>query len=404
MNAPRHLRRHAVLGLVAASMLLCPVALASAQPSAAYLASPNGIAGLAQPIVLSIPEAHGSTVTLTATTQGASISIPASLDGQGAATVQWTPSASGVWTLTASNSAVRSQLAVAPIPTTISVSAPGQLQLGVAAATTIAYVRALSGDVAPQGSVTLRNRQGVVLGTGLLQASTEPALSTAAISWTPDQAGVYLLSASYTPATTITSASVSSVVQPEIVGPAPMVSYRFAPALRLGVTSNVSAVLAAGMTPGSVGFIFDGVAPRGSVPTVAGVATTPWAPPTEGLHQLRAEFTGNNPGYSGVALQQIKVLPAAVPDSIDATLGARRLLAQGPNALAVGTSQELSAVSASGSPVVFSASGSCVIAGSRLTALRSGSCLVSAKSFGGEGFTAGKANYAVTTAAVTVQR
>ena len=47
-----------------------------------------------------------------------------------------------------------------------------------------------------------------------------------------------------------------------------MVSYRFAPALRVGQASNINAVLWSGIVEGSVGFIFDGVGLRGAVPTI----------------------------------------------------------------------------------------------------------------------------------------
>jgi len=404
VNAPKRRRPLAAIGLTAAALVLCPLAVAASQPSSGYLATPSGMAGTAQALKLSFPELGNTAVALTASAPGASLNLSATLDSKGQATVQWTPTTAGVWTIATSTNSVRTQIAVAPTPTMTSVHAPGQLQWGVPAATTLAVVKALAGEVPPQGSVTLRSPQGAILGTGFLQAATDPATAVAAISWTPDQVGPYSLTASYNPATPAMAASTSSIVQPQIVGGVPMVSYRFAPALRVGVISNVSAVLGPNVAPGSVGFLFDGIAPRGSVPTNSGVATTTWAPPTVGLHLLRAEFTGNNPGYSDVALQQIKVLPAAIPDSIEAVLGASRLQTQGPNALAIGATQELSGAAASGSPVIFAATGSCALAGPRLSALGAGTCIITARAFGGDGILPTQASYPVTTAAVTTSR
>jgi hypothetical protein len=189
---------------------------------------------------------------------------------------------------------------------------------------------------------------------------------------------------------------VSQVEQPEVVGYNPMVAYRFAPALRVGQSSAISAVLGANYQGGSVGFLFDGKALRGSVPTISGVATMSWTPPTEGLHQLRAEFTGNNPGYSGVSLQQIKVLPALPADQLIATLGASTLRTNGQNAMARATSQVLSGVTTSGTQVLFSVTGPCVIAANRLNAIGNGSCVVTAASIGSGAFTPVSVNFPIT--------
>jgi len=313
--------------------------------------------------------------------------------------MQWTPTASGVWTISSSDAHVTTQINVIPTPTVTSVHAPGQLQLGVSSSTTLSFVRAILGSASPQGTVTLTTQQGTALATGFLQPTSEAGLSSTTLTWTPSQAGVYPIVAIFTPANPSMAPSTSALEQPQIVGETPTVTYRFAPALRVGVTANVSAVTGVGVAAGSVGFLFDGVAPRGSVATVNGIAATTWAPPTQGLHLLRAEFTGNTPGISGVALQQINVLPAAVADSIQVTLGGSALQPTGSNSLAIGTNQTVSGLAQSGSPLLFSASGSCALAGTRLFAIARGNCTLTAQSFGSDSYSAVAVSYSISTAA-----
>ena len=358
--------------------------------------------GVAETLNVFLPKARSTTVSISATNGSISLPLSVALNAAGFGSAQWTPTASGVWTITGAGSAtsVSTQVTVLPTATAIAANAPSQLELNVAASTTLAYVHALAGSAAPQGSVTLRKNvasgSGTVLGTGWLQPTSDPLTTVASITWTPDTAGPFQFVATFNPQTPAFASSVSQVEQPEIVGYNPMVAYRFAPALRVGQSSAISAVLGANYQGGSVGFLFDGQALRGSVPTINGVATMNWTPPTEGLHQLRAEFTGNNPGYSGVSLQQIKVLPALPADQLVATLGASTLRTNGQNAIARAASQVLSAVTTSGATVLFSVTGPCVIAANRLNAIGNGSCVVTATSVGSGAFTPIKVNFPIT--------
>ena len=369
---------------------------------APYVATANAMVGVTQPLNVFVPKARSTSVTFTATTGATSISLPVALNSAGFGTATWTPTISGVWTITGSGGAtsVSTQVPVLATATSISLNAPNQLQFNVESNLTTAYVRALAGSARPQGSVTLRKyvagNTGAVLGTGWLQPTNDPLVSVANIPWTPDAYGAYQVIGTYNQQTPAFAPSVSGIEQPEIVGYAPMVSYRFAPALRVGQASNIDAVLGSGIVEGSVGFLFDGVALRGSVPTINGVASMNWTPPTEGLHFLRAEFTGNNPGYSNVSTQQIKVLPALTPDLITTTVGATTLSSSSPFAMARATSQVVSGIASSGSPVLFSVDGPCVIAGSRLNAIGKGSCSLTATSFGSSTSVGTSLRYSIT--------
>ena len=379
----------AAIAVAASTVVLAVPATSAPRVSPApYAATANAMVGVAQPLNVFVPKAGSTSVTFTVSSGPAAIVLSISLNSAGFGATSWTPTTSGIWTITGTGAAasVSTQVPVLAAATSISVNTPNQLQFNVESNLTTAYVRALAGSVRPQGSVTLRKylvgTTGPVLGTGWLQPTSDPLVSVANIPWTPDAYGAYPVFGTYNQQTPAFAPSVSSVQQPEIVGYAPMVSYRFAPALRVGQTSTINAVLGAGIVEGSVGFLFDGVGIRGSVPTVNGVASMTWTPPTEGLHFLRAEFTGNNPGYSNVSTQQIKVLPALVTDQITTTVGATTLSPASPFAMARATSQVVSGVATSGSPVLFSVDGPCVIAGSRLNAIGKGSCTLTATSFG----------------------
>jgi hypothetical protein len=399
-------RSRVIVGLIGGSLLAfgfsLPAQGAARITPSPYLATANGMVGVTESLNVFLPKARSTTVSISATNGSISLPLSVALNASGFGAATWTPTASGVWTITGAGTAasISTQVSVLPTATSIAANAPSQLELNVAASTTLAYVHALAGSTAPQGSVTLRKNvasgSGAVLGTGWLQPTTDPLTTVASITWTPDTAGPFQFVATFNPQTPAFASSVSQVEQPEVVGYNPMVAYRFAPALRVGQSSAISAVLGANYQGGSVGFLFDGKALRGSVPTISGVATMSWTPPTEGLHQLRAEFTGNNPGYSGVSLQQIKVLPALPADQLIATLGASTLRTNGQNAMARATSQVLSGVTTSGAPVLFSVTGPCVIAANRLNAIGNGSCVVTAASIGSGAFTPVSVNFPIT--------
>lgn len=392
----------AALAVAASSIAFAvPASSAPRVAPAPYVATANAMVGVAQPLNVFLPVSRSTSVNFTATSGSASLSLPIALNSAGFGATTWTPTTSGVWTITGTGvaSSVSTQVPVIATATSILLNTPNQLQFNVESNLTTAYVRALTGSVRPQGSVTLRKylvgTTGAVLGTGWLQPTSDPLVSVANIPWTPDAKGAYPVFGTYNQQTPAFAPSVSSVEQPDIVGYAPMVAYRFAPALRVGQVSTINAVLGAGIVEGSVGFLFDGVAIRGSVPTVNGVASMAWTPPSEGLHFLRAEFTGNNPGYSNVSTQQIKVLPSMLTDQIAVTVGASTLASSTPFAMARATSQVISAVAASGSPLLFSIDGPCVIAGSRLNAIGKGSCTLTATSFGSATYLGTSARYSI---------
>ena len=399
-------RSRVIVGLIGGSLLAfgfsLPAQGAARITPSPYLATANGMVGVTESLNVFLPKGRSTTVSISATIGSISLPLSVALNASGFGAATWTPTASGVWTITGAGTAasISTQVSVLPIATSTAVNTPNQLQFNVENSGTTAYVRALTGTARPQGSVTLRKylvgTTGPVLGTGRLQPTSDPLVSVANIPWTPDAAGAYPVFGTYNQQTLNFSPSTSTVEQPDIVLFAPMVSYRFAPALRVGQASNINAVLWSGTVEGSVGFLFDGQALRGSVPTINGVATMSWTPPTEGLHQLRAEFTGNNPGYSGVSLQQIKVLPALPADQLIATLGASTLRTNGQNAMARATSQVLSGVTTSGAPVLFSVTGTCAIAANRLNAIGNGSCVVTAASIGSGAFTPVSVNFPIT--------
>jgi len=118
--------------------------------------------------------------------------------------------------------------------------------------------------------------------------------------------------------------------------------------------------------------------------------------PASGVRTISVEYTGKNPGFSGTATQSVFVQGARQPDALTVSPAGQAAWSIAlPLALAPGTSVTLVGSSASGTTVLFSASGDCYVNGAVLTALTSGECLVTAISPGDAANAPGSATYTV---------
>jgi surface antigen len=354
--------------------------------------------GVQQTIVISAPTLANQVVTIGFTSGAISNAGQTTLNSQGLGSLAWTPTSAGAWTVSALGSAVSSgstTISVVPMPTITTALIPNQVQTGVTNNVTVA-VTALGGIIPPAGTVTLVNQNQAVLGSATL-SPLSGATSSANVQWTPT--GGQSVSATYLPSSTAFGASTGAPEQPQTTSSVVTVALRFPPVLYVGTPTVIGAQTGTGVPAGSASFFFDGNGVIGSTPTNAtgGVAAT-WTPPAGGNHVISTQFSSNNGAVSGTSQQPVNIQPAKPSDviTVDPVGGAPAWNPGLPISLGVGTSTALSATAQSGSPVVLSESGPCVINGSTLQTLAAGQCVVTATSFGSGTLTADTNTYTVT--------
>ena len=99
------------------------VAAASAASTPAIVSAPNGVVGVQETVSISAPKSPGQPITVTFSAPGAVSQVGAvATDRYGNATLPWTPSIPGTWSVTAAGST--SNLAVGSVPTSTSLLAP----------------------------------------------------------------------------------------------------------------------------------------------------------------------------------------------------------------------------------------------------------------------------------------
>jgi hypothetical protein len=145
----------------------------------------------------------------------------------------------------------------------------------------------------------------------------------------------------------------------------------------------------------------DGVGISGSIPTVNGVATLQWTPPVSGIHTISAEYSGTRAGsagiFSGSSSQVVNIQGARVADNITVDPPGQPVWSiAAPIVMTVGSTVTLAGASTSGTTVLFSEQGPCVISGAVLQALGAGQCQVTAVSPGNATLTPGSETYTVT--------
>ena len=395
--------RTKVLALVSSAALALGLALGTAAPAPAatgFIATPNGMVGMQQEIVIKAPSLAGQVATIGFVSGAISNAGQTAINANGFGSLAWTPTSAGSWTISGLGSAAGSgstTINVAPMPTVTNALVPNLVQTGVANNITVA-VSALDGIVAPTGSVTLRNQNQNVIGTGTLVPGNG-ATSSATFQWTPVAGET--VTASYVPATTAFTASTGDTAQPTFSSAVVTVALRFPPVMYVGTPTILGAQTGTGVTAGSASFLFDGIGIIGSTPTnsTGGIAAQ-WTPTASGIHTITAEFTSSDGRYSGASSQVVNIQPAKQQDSVTvAPQGGTPWNPGLPISVAAGSNTVLTASAASGATVVLSESGPCVINGSTFTALSTGQCTVSATSPGSATLTPDTNTYTVTVTA-----
>ena len=395
--------RTIMAGFAAAALALTAAApAANAAPVTAnstFVATPNGQVGVQQTVTIKAPRAMRNkvvTVSFTGPT-GTTNAGQTIVNAQGFATIAWTPTAPGTWTVNASGlsaSTANTSITVAPMSTNIVLDAANQVGVNVTT-TLLAQVNANGGVIAPAGTITVRDQNNNVVATGTLIGTPNQAQATATINWTP-AASTTSLTATYNPSSNAFTSSVSAPESP-IISTQPTIALRFPPSIYVGVPVVLQAVptneIPAGWGGSGAfqiyrqGFL---TFASGSQPLTNGLVSWTWTPTQTGLQTVQVQFATGNFAFNGVSEQNVNVLPAPGTDSITMNPAV-------PATMQAGTNVTLAGAAASGSTVTLATSGPCVINANVLTALSAGTCTVTAKSIGtgNAGLLGTSANYPV---------
>lgn len=376
------------LGVSVASV----TAVANAAPAnraASFIATPNGMAGVEQEILISAPNLRNQPVIIGFQVNGVGSSLQTTINANGFGYIDWTPGASGSWTLSGLGNAIglgSTTITVAQLPTQTILMSPNNEQQG-ALSSLLAVTSASIGTIAPQGTITVRNANQNVVATGTLVPQPASEISVANIQWTPGSNNAFPLVATFNPTDGLSATSVSPPQEPLIVSGQVVVALRFPPVMYVGEPTLLSAVLGQGVTNGSAAFGLNGIGITGSIGTVNGVASTQWTPTTGGLQTFSVAFSSNpapnTVTFSGTNSQVINVQPSRGPDAISVSASGLGLWNPGaPEVLTVGGTTTLSGTATSGATVIFSENGPCALNGSVLTALGAGQCTITATSPG----------------------
>ena len=392
--------RSRFLAAASSVALVAGLGLSAAAPTAAddaFIATPNGMVGMQQEIVLKAPSLAGKVATIGFVSGNLSNAGQTSVNDKGFGYLAWTPTSEGSWTISGLGAAASigsTTISVAPMPTATTALVPNLVQTGVANNVSV-VVSALDGIVPPSGSVVLRNQNQNVIATGVLTPGPGN-IASSTVEWIPT--GGETVTPSFVPASTAFVASSGATAQPQSTSSVVTIALRFPPMLYVGTPTVLGAQTGTGVTAGSASFLFDGIGVVGSTPTnsTGGVAAT-WTPTASGVHTISTEFSSNDGQFSGVSRQVVNIQPAKSQDTITVSPQGDAPWNPGlPISVKAGSNTLLSASAASGATVVLSETGPCVINGSTMTALSPGQCVLTATSPGSASVAGTSVTYTIT--------
>ena len=383
------------LGLGAGAVAIAPANAATAP----FVATPNGMVGITQEILIFAPRLKGQPITIGFALGSAGTSQQTVVGSNGFASMNWTPSLAGSWTVSGLGNAIAigsTTVNIVAMPTTTTLFTPANATSNAVSVVSV-VVSAQGGTYAPQGTVDLASAFGNPVGTQQLTPIAGSANAYATFNWTPQVLGNFPLIATYTPSSSGTLASTSETSNSAIVSNAGVVVLRLPTTFRVGEPTVISAVVTPSTTVGSASFRLNGGYLSGSIPLVNGVASPQWTPTQQGIATITTSFSSTAVGGpSGVATQAVNVLAALPADVLsvsapNGTWGPGR-----PISIARGSNIQLSTSSASGTSVLLSESGPCSINGSVITGLGAGTCTVTAESVGSSAYASGSVTFVVT--------
>ncbi|HAN71007.1 MAG TPA: hypothetical protein DCQ36_05385 [Actinobacteria bacterium] len=385
-----------------AGATLAAGAPAQAAP-AGFIAAPNSLVGVNTQIVVSAPSAAGQTVAIGAQVGSFATTLQTTLNSNGYGYLTWNPGAPGTWTFNGLGVIANlgsTTASVVPMPTYTELLTPNNVQQGVPTTVTAAVVAPI-GQIAPTGTVTLQTgASGIPISSAGLYGSLASTVSTASLPWTPPSLGQYALQANFGGGAWV--GSTSAIEQPFVTGITPL-ALRMPATLNMGTPTIIQGQVGYGFPDGTVAFFANGVGISGSVQTVNGVATIQWTPPGTGVYYISASYTGAIPNTnpvrfaSGTSNQSVNIQGPRPVDNLTVVPPGQPVwsIAQ-PIIMTTNQKITLSGTSQSGTPVIFSEQGPCVIAGAVLTALSPGQCSVTAQSPGTASIAPGSETYTIT--------
>lgn len=388
--------RAVALGVVAVALAVGSVqapAHAAKKPAPSLVATANGVVGIPQTIEVRAPRFAGQTVPLTISLPGGpALPVQATLNGSGSGSAVWTPTDSGVWTVSGTGtfaSAASSQAVVAPVTTQTTLFA-GSAVTGLPT-NLRAVVTSNTGTLSPLGAVQFTNQFGNLLGqVGL--TPTSAGQSSATLSWTPSAAGTATIIANYIPAWGAAGANnaLSSNARQNIAvtSEIPLLSLAFPSTFQVGTATQLTVNMNNPQLTGTVAFslntngVQSGIS--GSVPLVNGAATVPWTPTTAGNQIVTVQFSATNSNTSGQISQIIAPLPQPPADPMSvAPVGGTPWSVTTPIAMTVGQQLTFNVTTGSGAGVSISESGPCLVSGTTLiSSLAPGQCTLTVTSPG----------------------
>lgn len=386
------------LGLGAGATVISPATAATAS----FVATPNGMVGMSQDILIFAPTLRNQAITVGFALGSAGSSQQTTVGANGYAYMNWTPNLAGSWTISGLGNAIgvgSTTVSIAAMPTTTQIFVPSNATSN--AVTTVAViVSAQAGSYAPQGSVSLASGFGVPVGTqGLTPIAGSPS-SYATFAWQPQVLGPFPLVATYTPNTNGTTASTSPTANSQIVSNAGVVELRLPATFRVGQPTALSALVFPTTIVGSAAFQLNGGYLSGSIPLVNGVATTQWTPTQQGNQVITTQFSSTAAGGpSGAVSQAVNVLGALPQDTANVSAPNGPWGPGRPISIRAGSATQLTLSSTSNTPVLLSEIGPCALNGSIITGLGAGTCTVTAATVGGNGYSATSDQFIVTVTA-----
>jgi hypothetical protein len=390
-------------------------ALAAAPPAAAATTvtltgvQANGQAGVPQNLVVTaapdgapcgsvLPPAATIYAAVTGATQALGTATFAVCIGDAYQyTYQWVPASASILYLSAAvadgtSTSIRS--AIAAVPTTTRIQAPGTIKLGQQTTLTASVTAGNGSLLSPQGTIQFSVVGGGSIGGPVALNNAVP--STVQIQWTPAVLGTMSLVATYKPgivngvvSTTCGSSCTSAPDAVSVTSSGVNMYLANPPSYSAGSAATLTAVVSVVPPSGSVTFTVNGAAIAKNVPVQSnGQAQTVWTPPAPGNYTIGASWAGSG-SLTGTAQETVSVgaAPTQGDQILIVTAAGTTLTAGATYTGANGSSISFTSSTSSGSPVAFTPSGPCTIAAGVFTVNQgNGQCRVTATSPGGNGY------------------
>jgi hypothetical protein len=391
------------LGLGAGAVSIAPANAATAP----FVATPNGMVGITQEILIFAPRLKGQPITIGFALGSAGTSQQTVVGSNGFAYMNWTPSLAGSWTVSGLGNAIAvgsTTVNVAAMPTTTNLFVPTSATSNAVSVVSV-IVSTQAGTYAPQGTVALASAFGNPVGTAQLTPIAGSSNAYANFNWVPQVLGNFPLIATYTPSSNGTLASTSQTGNSLIVSNAGVVELRLPTSFRVGQPTVLSALVTPSTTVGSAAFQLNGGYLSGSIPLVNGVSTTQWTPTQQGIQTITTQFSSTAVGGpSGAVSQPVNVLGALPADVISVSAPNGPWGPGRPISIVRGSNTTLTTSAASGTSVLLSETGPCSLNGAVITGLGAGTCTVTATSVGSSAFAPTSVNFVVTVTVPPRQR